>query len=191
MYKTHLGGVFELPKRKTKLHAAVENLTSYIYFNEKGLPVQHAGNVQVLSVDLKQDVRLGVFNLENNAVYQVSSNQDVLPLPTLTLFHNLYYYDKWFVDLYPQIGVNVRYHTKYFAPSYMPAIAQFYNQKEIEIGNYPVINAYANFHLKKARFFFEYNNLGRFFLKDWGFNMPLYPINKPMFKVGLSWNFYN
>lgn len=191
MYKTHLGGVFELPKRKTKLHAAVENLTSYIYFNEKGLPVQHAGNVQVLSVDLKQDVRLGVFYLENNAVYQVSSNQDVLPLPTLTLFHNLYYYDKWFVDLYPQIGVNVRYHTKYFAPSYMPAIAQFYNQKEIEIGNYPVINAYANFHLKKARFFFEYNNLGRFFLKDWGFNMPLYPINKPMFKVGLSWNFYN
>ncbi len=191
MYKTHLGGVFELPKRKTKLHAAVENITNYIYFNEKGLPTQHSGNVQVFTVDLKQDVRLGVFNLENNVVYQVSSNQDVLPLPTLTLFHNLYYYDKWFVDLYPQIGVNVRYHTKYFAPSYMPAITQFFNQKEVEVGNFPEINAYANFHLKQARIFVKYNNIGRWFMKEWGFHMPGYPINPPMFKFGLSWNFYN
>ena len=191
MYKTHVGGTFSLPRRKTKLNVAVENLTNLIYFNEKALPTQHNGNVQVLSADLNQDVSFGAFTLENNAVYQVSSSQDVLPLPMLTLYHNFYYHDKWFVDLYPQFGVSVRYHTKYFAPSYMPATGQFFNQKTVEIGNYPVLNVYANFHLKKSRFFFEYNNVGSYFLSGWGYHMPNYPINPPMLKMGLSWNFYD
>lgn len=191
MYKTHVGGEFSLPKRKTKLNVAVENLTNLIYFNEKALPTQHSGNVQVLSADLKQDISLGPFTLENNAVYQVSSNQEVLPLPMLTLFHNLYYHGKWFVDLYPQFGVSMKYHTKYFAPSYMPATGQFFNQREIEIGDYPIFNVYANFHLKHARFFVEYNNVGSYIIKGWGYHMPNYPINPPMLKLGLSWNFYN
>lgn len=191
MYKTHVGGEFSLPKRKTKLHVAIDNLTNLIYFDEKAIPTQHSGNVQVLSADLKQDISFGAFTLENNVVYQVSSNQTVLPLPMLALFHNFYYHGKWFVDLYPQIGVSMRYHTKYFAPSYMPATGQFYNQRSVEIGDYPMLSAYANFHLKRARFFFEYNNLGAFFLKDWGYHMPNYPVNPQMFKVGLSWNFYN
>ena len=191
MYKTHIGGEFSLPKRKMKLHVAVENLTNQIYFNEKALPVQYGGNVQVLSADLKQDISLGPFTLENNAVYQVSSNQEVLPLPTLSLFHNLYYHGKWFVDLYPQIGVSMRYHTKYFGPSYMPATGQFFNQREVEIGDYPIFNVYANFHLKQARFFIEYNNVGSYIIKGWGYHMPNYPINPPMLKAGLSWNFYN
>lgn len=191
MYKTHAGGEFSLPKRKTRLHVSIENLTNLIYFNESAIPTQHGGNVQVLSADLKQDISFGAFTLENNAVYQVSSNQSVLPLPMLALFHNFYYHDKWFVDLYPQIGVSVRYHTRYFAPSYMPATGQFYNQRSVETGDYPMLSAYANFHLKRARFFFEYNNLGAFFIKGWGYHMPNYPINPPMFKVGLSWNFYN
>lgn len=190
-YKTHVGGVFSLPKRKTKLHVAVENLSNYIYFNEKALPTQHTGNIQVLLADLKQDISVGAFTLENNVVYQMSSNQGILPLPTLSLFHNLYYHGKWFVDLYPQIGVTMRYHTKYYAPSYMPATGQFYNQSQVEIGNYPMLSVYANFHLKQARFFFEYNNLGSFFVKGWGYHMPNYPINPQMFKLGLSWNFYN
>lgn len=191
VYKTHIGGVFSLPKRKTRLNIAIENLTNLIYFNEKALPAQYSGNVQLLSADLKQDVSFGAFTLENNVVYQACSNLDVLPLPMFTLYHNFYYHDKWFVDLYPQLGVSVRYHTKYYAPSYMPATGQFYNQKEIEVGDYPVLNVYANFHLKKARFFFEYTNIGTYFIKGWGFHMPNYPINPPMLKMGLSWNFYN
>ena len=191
MYKTHIGGTFSLPKRKTRLNVAIDNLTNLIYFDERALPVQYGGNVQVLAADLKQNVSFGPFTLENSVIYQLSSNQDVLPLPMLTLYHNFYYHDKWFVDLYPQFGVSMRYHTNYYAPSYMPATGQFYNQKDVQIGNYPLLNVYANFHLKKARFFFEYNNVGRYFLQGWGFHMPNYPINPPMLKMGLSWNFYN
>jgi len=188
---THIEGTFELPKRKTKLNLAVENITNYVYFNDKAMPTQNNGNIQVLSANLKQDVSVGHFTLENNIVYQTSSNQDALPLPALTLYSNLYYHGKWFKDLYPQLGLNVRYFTNYYAPSLMPATSQFYNQKSVTIGNYPVINAYANFHLKQARFFFEYTNVSAFILKGYGMLMPNYPVNPPMFKMGVSWNFYN
>lgn len=191
MYKTHIGGSFALPKRYTLLNVAVENITDYIYFNDKALPVQYGGNLQILSADLKQDFHFGKFTLENNAVYQASSNQDVLPLPQISLFHNLYYHAKWFQDLYVQIGANVRYHSTYFAPSYMPATGQFYNQKEVKIGDYPMVNAYLNFHLKQARFFLEYYHVNYYFMKGMYLSMPNYPLNPVVVKMGLSWNFYN
>lgn len=190
-YRTYLGGVLRLQKSRTKLNIGLENITNSIYFDEKGEPTQHDGNIQILATDLQQDIKLGKIYLENHVIYQLSSNKDVVPLPSFALFHNLYYADKWFVDLYPQFGVSVRYHSKYLAPSYMPAIGQFYNQKEVMIGNYPEINAYANFHIKQARIFVEYSNIGKYLFSDWGFSMPNYPINPPMLKAGVSWNFYN
>lgn len=99
MYKTHIGGSFALPKRYTLLNVAVENITDYIYFNDKALPVQYSGNLQILRQDLKQDFHFGKFTLKNNAVYQASSNQDKASLPQISLFHNLYYHAKWFQDL--------------------------------------------------------------------------------------------
>ena len=45
---------------------------------------------------------------------------------------------------------------KYYAPDYSPVIGQFYNQNpddKIEIGAFPIVNVYANLHLKRTRFF--------------------------------------
>ena len=191
IYRTHIGGTFSIPTRLFSLNVNVENVTKYIYFNSVALPEQYSGNIQVLAANLKQNFHVGKFWLENNVVYQVSSNQDVLPLPTLALYHNLYYDDLWFKVLSMQIGVNVRYHSAYYAPSYMPATGQFYSQSKILIGNYPVMNAYLNFHLKRTRFFFEYYHVNHLFMKGAYFSMPNYPIDPTITKLGVSWNFYD
>jgi len=191
IYRTHIGGTFSIPTRLFSLNVNVENVTKYIYFNSVALPSQYSGNIQILAANLKQNFHVGKFWLENNVVYQVSSNQDVLPLPTLTLYHNLYYDDIWFKVLSMQVGVNVRYHSAYYAPSYMPATGQFYSQSKILIGNYPVMNAYLNFHLKRTRFFFEYYHVNHLFMKGAYFSMPNYPIDPTITKLGVSWNFYD
>ena len=170
---------------------SVENLTKYIYFDNLALPSQYSGNIQVLAVNLKQDFHVGALTLENNVVYQISSQPGVLPLPDLTLFHNLYVSTKWFSVLSIQLGTNVRYHTAYFAPTYMPATGQFYTQSTTKIGNYPVLNVYLNFHLKRTRFFVEYYHVNNFFMNGAYFSMPNYPINPHIMKIGLSWNFYD
>lgn len=54
------------------------------------------------------------------------------------------------------MGADVRYFSKYYAPDYSPVIGQFYNQNpddKIEIGAFPIVNVYANLHLKRTRFF--------------------------------------
>jgi hypothetical protein len=89
------------------------------------------------------------------------------------------------------LGVNVRYHTAYYAPKYMPAIGQFYTQSDTKIGNYPVMNAYVNFHLKRTRFFVEYYHLNQMFMDGAYYSMPNYPINPAIMKFGISWNFYD
>jgi hypothetical protein len=191
VYRTHLGGTFAIPTRSLSLNVSVENITQYIYFDSLAMPKQYSGNIQVLALNLKKDFRFGKFTLENNLVYQVSSNTEVLPLPNLTLFHNLYYDDKWFSVLSVQFGANVRYNTAYYAPSYMPATGQFYSQSKTKIGNYPVVNVYLNCHLKRTRFFLEYYHLNNMFMKGAYYSMPNYPIAPANMKLGISWNFYD
>jgi len=191
IYRTNVGGTFSIPTRLFSLNVSVENVTKYIYFNSEALPTQFTGNIQVVSANLNQDFHLGKFALENNVVYQLSSQENVLPLPTLALYHNLYYHDKFFKVLSIQIGANVRYHTSYYAPAYMPATGQFHTQTLTKIGNYPVMNVYLNCHLKRTRFFVEYYHINQKFMNGAYFSMPNYPINPAILKLGLSWNFYN
>ena len=190
-YRTHIGGTFSIPTRSFSLNVSVENITNYVYFDTIALPVQFSGNIQVLAANLRQDFHVGKFGLENNVVYQVSSQPGILPLPQLTLYENLYYNDLWFKVLSVQLGVNLRYHTAYFAPTYMPATGQFYNQIATKIGNYPMMNAYLNMHLKRTRFFIEYYHVNQMFMKGPSFSMPNYPIDPANIKLGISWNFYD
>jgi len=191
IYRTHVGGTFAIPTRLFSLNVGVENITQYIYFDSNALPLQFGGNIQVLAANLKQDFHVGKFSLENNVVYQLSSQPGILALPGLTLYHNLYYHDLWFNELGVQIGIDVRYHTAYYAPCYMPATGQFYTQSTTKIGNYPVMNAYLNFHLKRTRFFIEYYHVNQLFMTGKYYSMPNYPVNPAVVKLGLSWNFYD
>jgi len=189
--KTRIRGVLDIPALGFNFNAGIENLNNYIYFNDKALPDQYTGNIQVLSFNWKQHLGAGVFNWDNDAVYQISSNQNVLPLPDLSVYSNLY--TKFMISkvMTTQIGVDCRYHTAYYAPAYMPATGQFYTQQDVKVGNYPLMNVYGNFHLKRMRFFVMYSHLSKMFASPNYFSAPHYPMNPSAIKFGLSWNFYD
>lgn len=191
MYRTQVNGRITIPVLRFAFNATVENVSKLVYFNSTALPDQFSGNIQVLSAKLRQDFKVGKFTLENNVVYQLSSHQEYLPLPTLTLFHNLYYDDLWFKVLSVQAGVDLRYHSAYNAPSYMPATGQFYVQDKFSIGNYPLMNVYVNAHLKRTRFFAQYYHVNQLFMQGDYYSMPYYPLYPAHFRMGLSWNFYD
>jgi hypothetical protein len=190
-YKTLIRGNLTIPALGFEAHAGVENLSNFIYFNTSAVPDQYTGNLQVLSVNLKQHLGAGILNWDNELVYQLSSNQNVLPLPDLSALTDLYLKFTLSKVLHTHIGLDCRYNTEYYAQAYNPAVGQFYNQKELKIGNYPFMNAYANFHLKRMRFFVMYSHLSRLFADPQYFSAPHYPLNPAILKVGLSWNFYD
>lgn len=179
---------------KPKINFGFENISNYIWYDQTGMIRQHNGHIQIFSLDIHADLTTPYINLENNIVYQLSTS-DIIPLPTICLYHNLYYHGSWFKRaMDAQIGVDMRYFTRYYSPILNPATGQFCVQHEQKIGNYPVINAYASFYIRllHLRLFVQYTHFNRLFDKD-NINymaMPGYPMNNDVFRAGLAWHFY-
>ena len=192
-YRFFVGGEVAYPTKwvRPAVDVSFENITRMIYFDQNGLPQQHNGNVQVLAVNAHLDLTTPWVNWENNVVWQ-HATVSILPLPDIALYSNLYYHGCWFRAMDAQLGVNLRYHTAYYAPLLCPATSQFCLQTETLVGNYPVINVYANFYVRllRLRFFAEYQHLNGHFMSPTYFSMPGYPLNPPTFRAGLAWHFY-
>ena len=194
-----LGGAsISYPTRwvKPRIDFSFENITKPIYVSAADWkPYQFEGNVQIITGDVGLDLTTPWINLDSRAVIQHSTNDSVMPVPLVILQHRLYYHGRWFRALDAQIGVDLRYFTRYHAPVLCPATGMFATQQETEVGNYPWMNIYANFYVRsiRLRFFAHYQHLSYWFFKEnKGFlTMPGYPTNRDIFRAGLAWHFYN
>lgn len=194
-FRTRLEGEMSIKHWQTNLKAGVENIKNYTYFNNKAIPAQFADNIQILSACLQQNFKFGIFHLDNEVVFQKSSNQTIIPLPDFSLYHNLYLQTRLAKKvLFLELGADVRYFTKYYAPAYSAAIGQYHLQSssdQVEIGGYPIVNLYANLHLKRTRIFVMMYHVNKGMGNSNYFLVPHYPINPRMLKLGFSWNFYD
>jgi hypothetical protein len=209
-FRNRIEGTLSFKRLGTKLMVGIENLKDYTYLAFDGdsytnasneakyrnnIAVRQNGdNIRVTTAMLTQNFKLGMLHLDNEITYQKSSNEEVLPLPKLSLYHNLYLDVKLAKVLSLELGADVRYFTKYYAYDYSPALGQFYLQNpsdRIEIGNYPIVNAYANFHLKHTRFYIMMSHINEGTGNSNYFLAPHYPINPMALRWGLSWNFFD
>jgi len=186
-----VGGKLEIPHTRTFINVGFENIENAIYFNDKCLPTQHNGNVQVFSASLNQNFKVGILHWDNKFTYQTSSNQSIIPLPNFAIYSNLYLLFKIAKVLDVQFGVDCDYYTKYKGVAYQPATMSFYNQSEIEIGNYPFMNAYLNMKLDKARFYVMVSHVNQGWFGKNYFSIPHYPLNPLKFQFGVSVDFAN
>ena len=117
-----------------------------------------------------------------------------LPVPDLNIYTNLFLRFKIARVLKCDFGADARFFTKYYAPDYCPALGQYAVQtgnNRTEVGNYPIVNVYANFHLQRTRFFVMMSHINAGQGKPDYFLAPHYPLNQRIFRFGVSWNFYN
>jgi hypothetical protein len=190
--KVYAGGELTIPHTGTKIGLGVENVTNYIYFDPTGFPRQHSDNIQILAFHAEQNLHYKAFHWNNQAVYQKTSDESIIPLPDLSLYSTMFVEFKIAKVLTIQMGANVHYWTKYYAPSYEPATQQFRLQHETLVGNYPLISGFVNCHLKQTRFFIEYYNAGAGYINPPEyFSIPHYPVNPTILKLGLSVDFIN
>ncbi|MGM0377560.1 MAG: putative porin, partial [Bacteroidota bacterium] len=73
----------------------------------------------------------------------------------------------------------------------MPATGQFFNQRERKTGDYPVVDPFVTFHLKRANIFVKYDHVNQGFPGNDYFHTIGYPVNPRGVRFGLSWNFYD
>ena len=187
----HAGADINIESTETTLSAGLTSVQNYTYFGENGYPIQADKNIQVISAKIKQDFHYRALGWENEAVYQLSSDKEILPLPSLSLKTNLYVAFKLAKVMTVQLGAEAYYYTAYRAPYYEPATQQFINQSEVKIGNSPLINAYMNCHLKQARFFLMAYNIGSQIISPNYFSAAHYPLNPMYLKLGIAVTFKN
>ena len=205
---TRIMGTLSFPKTRTKLRVAVDEIKNYTYFSqsyditEKGLrtgvmvtPMQESGGINLLTAQLEQNFRLGILNWENLFTYQHSSKESVLPVPDFNVYTNLYIKFKVVKVLNVDLGADMRYFTSYEAPDYSPYMGQYTVQgngeNNVKIGNYPIVNVYANVHIKHTRFFVMMSHINAGQGDKNYFFAPHYPMNERVFRIGVSWNFFN
>lgn len=186
------GGILTIPHTRTRINVGVENVQNHLYFDSLGIARQDGGSVQVFSARLDQNFKFRALHWDNSIIYQTTSDDNVIPLPKLSIYSNLYLQFKVAKVLDVQMGVDMNYYTKYYAPSYQPATMSFCNQREVECGNFPFMNAYMNFKLSRARFFILYSHANQgIFGSDNYFSVPHYPLNPRRFQMGVSIDFLN
>ena len=203
-------GEFSLKKTRTRLRVGYDVLKNYTYFGiqndriksgdnylvqHNALNVRQSGSpLSLLTLQLQQDLRLGILNWQNVLTLQKSSKDDILPVPLFNAYSNLFIRFRIARVLDVDLGVDGRYFTDYYAPEYIPGIGAFGIQEteasRTKIGNYPVLDAYANFQLQHTRFFVMFSHVNSSDGGDYFFT-PHYPLNQRIFRFGISWNFFN
>ena len=205
---TRLMGTLRFDKTKTTLRVAVDEIKNYTYLSqsygvtEDGLrtgvtvtPMQSGSPVNMLTAQLLQNFRLGILNWENVITYQHSSKEEVIPVPALNVYTNLYIKFRVAKVLNIDLGADARYFTSYYAPDYSPYMGQYVVQgngdNNVKVGNYPIVNVYANVFIKHARFFVMMSHINAGQGDKNYFLTPHYPVNGSVFRFGVSWNFFN
>ena len=159
-----------------------------VYSGQNGKPIQR------LELTLQNLLTWGIFNWENELTYQTTSDKSLMPLPALNLYSNIFLKFKIAKVLNTEVGTDLRYFTRYTAPVYSPIIGYYVLQDPAhaeKVGGYPLLNVYANFHLKRTRFYIMASHVNASDDKKYAFYLPHMPMNDMLIRFGISWNFIN
>jgi len=204
---SHLEGKLTLNKTNTSLRVALDEIENYTYLamnydvvdekrtNMSASFLQNEGSLTVLMAQLDQRLQLGPLHWDNIITFQTSNDEEVLPLPKLNIFTNLYLQFKIAQVLSVELGASGTWFTKYYAPDFLPQLNNFAIQQNadsrVELGNFPFVDVYANLHLKHARFFIMMTNVTGTNFNRMTFLTPHHPLNNSVLHLGVSWNFFN
>lgn len=196
--------------RQARLSFHIETLQNFTYLQEAQQPYigeegvrlaryaiapgQTKKNIRVTTTALSHTLRLGIFSWENELALQLSSDEDYLPLPLFNAYSNLNLQFRVARVLRTELGVDARFYTKYYAPTYSPIFGAYCLQdrgERFKLGSYPDVNAYAAFALPAVRFYIMASHLNYSSGNGFPFTAPHYPMNRMVVRLGLSWNFFN
>jgi hypothetical protein len=180
-------------------------LKDHLYFNDVTLlsqknvqtqivaPTQYSGTINYLSFKLSKEFKFGKFAFDNTVLYQkVGQDEAVLNVPELVTRNTIYFTDYFFKKaLFLQTGVSFNYFTSYYANDYNPVIAEFFVQKEKQIGNYPVLDFFVNAKIQRTRIYFKVEHLNSSLTGNSFYSAPNNPYRDMTIRFGLTWNFFD
>ncbi|MBQ9470165.1 MAG: hypothetical protein IJU72_04330 [Bacteroidales bacterium] len=188
-----VAGEFGAERWNTWVGYRLAHIANYLHFDSLARPAQAGDGVTITSAYIRNHLRLGPVCLINRLQWQKNSNERVLSLPELALYSSLFVqHDLVKGVLTAQLGGSVQLTSAYYADAYMPATAQFYNQREGRVGSYPFLDVFLNMKWKSALIFLKYEHLNEGLLGENNYFVAYrHPARRKGFKFGFSWIFYD
>lgn len=194
--EVQVGAKVTQEKHQIMLDVNYRVLNNIVYLDSNQLAIQESDDISVIQVNVRKNFKfLKHFALNNNIQFQAISNTTVLPLPTLTTFHSLYYQNDFFKNsLNVMLGADLAYIGEYNGYAYSPSLAHFYlrNENSPMLGNIFQLDLFVNLRIHKAaRIFVKMENItGKPFSEE-SFRIQDYPVPGRVLKLGLSWRMLN
>lgn len=123
---------------------------------------------------------------------QYSSDQAQQPAPLFasknSLYSDFYLFNR---ALRTQVGLDLRYHTRFYAPAYDPYLGIFYHQQQEQVGNYLTADFFVNLQIKRASIYFKVGHFNSLIESTGYCEIPNYPTQQFGIFYGLTWKFFD
>jgi hypothetical protein len=185
-----------LMKSRFYLGLSLNSIDNYIYFGEDSKVAQYPDKILVYRAELNKKFTFwNRFNLELNILRQYTGTEQI-DIPDYS-FKGTFFYTQ--LIKFPNTGGELKFYvgftgkinSKYYAPSYSPATAQFHLQKEELIGNYPMLDIFAGARISRFLFFLRMDHVNSGMQNASYYSAIYYPMRPRNLRFGVSWNFYN
>ncbi len=177
---------------RLELGASYQQWQHYGYFDSLFVFSQLPNGLSYFSASAQLRLSFKHFYFHTHLLYQQNSQTEIVDFPDIVAMQSLNF-QSWFFKkaLFAQFGVEVNYFTAFYGRGYIPAISQFFVQQTEKIGDYPYVDFYMNFKVKRARIFFKVQHLNAGMNGVNYFTTINYPMQQRVFRFGISWVFYD
>lgn len=163
---------------------------NYIYYNEDLLPVYLDDKLIFQSVNIKEDIKLSIFHLDNN-LFLFKSSDDKMPLPRFTaqskFYISPYVYSK---KVLLNTGFEFNYWDKFNNYGFNPVLGNYFVQNAIKLNNYMRLDYFISAKISDFHFYFRMNNvLFPYVDNEVHFKVLNYPQSDLFYRLGIKWIF--
>jgi len=194
--KTGVDVGLEIKKIGFSVLYSYNSIENYIYFNEEMLPNYADEKLNYQYLNIREDIKLWIFNLDNN-LFLMQSSSDIMPLPKYILKSKFYVTphiakNKVFLNT----GFEFNLWDKYNNYGFNPVLGNYYVQNEVKLENYIRLDYYLSAKVSDFQFFIRINNVldplsGRVKYVPYGvrFKVLDYPQSDLFYRLGIKWTF--
>lgn len=177
------------------IELAANNVLDNVWMNSDRQIVQSGGGAWLMQANVTCRLSHEWLHLDMQQLVQYSSDQLLIPVPTLASKNSVYAdFNLFHGALRAQVGFDIRYLTGFHADAYDPYTSMFYRQSDVKVGDYFWGDIFVNLQIKRATLYakvghvnalWESGNNPSYFL------LPHYPGRDFGLFYGLIWKFYD
>lgn len=188
--ETMLAAQYGLPGNWLSFEGRYHLLNNWVYYNTEAKPAQADAAVSLLQLVGRLNLKLKSLHLDNEVVWQRSSRDDVLRVPSLYSRHSLYLQGIIFRrGVLSRIGFDLRLNAPWYLNAYQPASGQFFLQNDFNTGWQPMVDFFLAAKVLKFRLFVRVENLVPLLSNRYYFLTQAHPLQNTGLRIGISWQF--